>query len=515
VVGATRQPPENPMHLSAYTRGAALATFLMCSLTCSVASAQSSQQLPEFDLEHLDVNLGKGSLLIGDGSLVSHDGVSFNTVMHYQRLPLVLSDGAETIQALKHRVTLVLSGSYGVLDWLEVGVQVPLVAWQLGADLEKFGLNPLSSQGLGTPLIQGRLGLVKHSLEQPVDLSADVGLGLPLGTRSALAGDTGVRTHGRLTGGITFGLVRASMEAGVLLRPAVLLANTGTPLKPGPLAELRLAAGVTTTNPGIQGELTARTLLNLQSSQFSLEVMGGLKIPLSPGFSAFVMGGRGLSNTLGTPLFRGILGVVWLWEPPPAYESPPAYRSPTALGPSKATQAEGPSGSVEARPTQPTEMIRLGRGKQEASSGVSDNTPRIRPYQPTSQEMLVVRERIGFSQGSNKVPDVVPILDRLALRLQTEPKAFLVIEGHAFAEGTSTPDLVFSLERAQAVRDYFVGQGIPRTRLRLIGLGSDLPTIDSPITDEERQLNRRVEVLMVRPLPDKLEKPVAPPTPSP
>ena len=56
--------------------------------------------------------------------------------------------------------------------------------------------------------------------------------------------------------------------------------------------------------------------------------------------------------------------------------------------------------------------------------------------------------------------------------------------------------MIMSLRRAQAVRRYLIAQGIPATRVRT-QFGSDWPVSARPATEQERQLNRRAEVLVL------------------
>ncbi|MGZ3460270.1 MAG: OmpA family protein, partial [Archangium sp.] len=44
-------------------------------------------------------------------------------------------------------------------------------------------------------------------------------------------------------------------------------------------------------------------------------------------------------------------------------------------------------------------------------------------------------------------------------------------------------------------------QGIPATRVRIRGFGSDWPVSARPATEQERQLNRRAEVLVITDAP--------------
>ncbi|MFE8598412.1 OmpA family protein [Archangium violaceum] len=460
-------------------------------LACSVSSAQSAEQSLSFDLERLETNVGRGTLLVGNGELMVPGGLSISLLGHYQRLPLVLSDGAQELQVVQDRATALLAASYGVLPWLELSAQVPFVLWQQGDDPSGAGLGPLSAQGLGTPVLQARLGLLSRRHRQPVDLSADLGVGLPVGTGLALAGDAGPRFHARMVAGTTLGWLHPSLEAGVLFRPTVRLGGAGVNTKAS--SEIRLGAALATTGKGLRGELAFRTTL---TPQVSMELLGGVRFPLLVGLDAFVLGGPGLGGALGTPRFRVLAGVAFRSEPPPKLsfidenadrEFQLALATPTP-----------PPGEAPVRPVGTWELNALTRSDaQEPSAGGAAHEP-PRPYQPGPQEKLVLRGAVPFAQGSSELPGVVPLLDQAVLRLlEQTSKGLVIVEGHADTESTDTSNMIISLRRAQAVRRYLIDQGVPATRVRIRGFGSDWQVSPKPATEQERQLNRRAEVLVL------------------
>ncbi|HEX8821091.1 MAG TPA: OmpA family protein [Archangium sp.] len=463
-------------------------------LACSLASAQSTEQLPGFDLERLDTNVGRGTLLVGNGELLVPGGLSISLLGHYQSMPLVLSDGEQKLQVVRDRATAQLSASYGVLPWLELGARVPFVLWQQGDDPAEAGLARLAAQGLGTPVLQARLGLLSRRHRQPVDLSADLGVGLPVGTGTALAGDAGPRFHARMVVGTTLGWLQPSLEAGVLFRPAILLDTSASIAKPGADSEVRVGAALATAGKGLRGELGLRATLAQQ--QVSMELLGGVRFPLLVGLDAFVQGGPGIGGAPGTPRFRMLAGVTFRSEPPPklSFLDEHADRD---LQLALATPTPPPQDN-RIRPASTWELNSLTRDDAEGTS--ADGTPREapRPYQPGLQERLVLRGEIHFTQGSAELQGVVPLLDQTVLRLSELPKGgTLIIEGHADTEGTDTSNRIMSLRRAQAVRRYLIDQGVPAARMRIRGFGSDWPVSARPATDQEHQLNRRVELLLV------------------
>jgi outer membrane protein OmpA-like peptidoglycan-associated protein len=83
-------------------------------------------------------------------------------------------------------------------------------------------------------------------------------------------------------------------------------------------------------------------------------------------------------------------------------------------------------------------------------------------------------------------------LDRLILILSDNPEMKIEISGHTDSSGSQVVNARLSTERARAVVDYLIKNGIEASRLTYRGYGSDQPVADNA-TGEGRALNRRVE----------------------
>ncbi len=72
----------------------------------------------------------------------------------------------------------------------------------------------------------------------------------------------------------------------------------------------------------------------------------------------------------------------------------------------------------------------------------------------------------------------------------------LTIEGHADIRGSESYNMILGVKRANAVKDYLVNLGIPRTRLDIVSYGNTLVLCD--VDDERRchQFNRRADLLL-------------------
>jgi len=83
-------------------------------------------------------------------------------------------------------------------------------------------------------------------------------------------------------------------------------------------------------------------------------------------------------------------------------------------------------------------------------------------------------------------------LTDLTLLMHKNPKIYLLIQGHASAEGTASYNLSLSARRAKAVQNFFISRGINKGRLIIDFYGEDTP-LNKNATEQERADNRRVE----------------------
>jgi outer membrane protein OmpA-like peptidoglycan-associated protein len=71
----------------------------------------------------------------------------------------------------------------------------------------------------------------------------------------------------------------------------------------------------------------------------------------------------------------------------------------------------------------------------------------------------------------------------------------IVIEGHTDSRGSSGYNDSLSQKRAEAVKQYLVGQGVPADMLEAVGKGEQAPIADNS-SPEGRANNRRVEIVI-------------------
>ena len=93
-------------------------------------------------------------------------------------------------------------------------------------------------------------------------------------------------------------------------------------------------------------------------------------------------------------------------------------------------------------------------------------------------------------------PEGIAVLNDAAALLKTNDRVVVEIAGHTDSVGSEEYNQGLSERRANTVRDYLVGQGITATRLTARGYG-ELQPVATNDTDEGRQLNRRVEMIVL------------------
>jgi OOP family OmpA-OmpF porin len=102
---------------------------------------------------------------------------------------------------------------------------------------------------------------------------------------------------------------------------------------------------------------------------------------------------------------------------------------------------------------------------------------------------------INFDTGKSAIkPESMPIVEQIAALMKAHTDLKLSIEGHTDNVGTAASNKTLSEQRAKAVLDAVVKQGIAVNRITAIGWGQDKPVADNR-TEEGRAKNRRVEIV--------------------
>lgn len=141
------------------------------------------------------------------------------------------------------------------------------------------------------------------------------------------------------------------------------------------------------------------------------------------------------------------------------------------------------------------EQRRLEEARQQAERARSE----LRQMEAIREEqgrLVINLSGVLFETGGDQLnPLALNRLDTVARALKAYPDRIIVVEGHTDAQGSDESNRALSQRRADAVREYLEGRGVPPEQIRSVGKGESEP-IASNDTAEGRANNRRVEIVV-------------------
>jgi outer membrane protein OmpA-like peptidoglycan-associated protein len=102
-------------------------------------------------------------------------------------------------------------------------------------------------------------------------------------------------------------------------------------------------------------------------------------------------------------------------------------------------------------------------------------------------------------------PQFNGVLDKVAQTLVEYDQTIVQVAGHTDSTGSHAYNMKLSQQRADSVKSYLTGRGVPAKRLVTVGAGPDYPVADNS-TAEGRAENRRVEITIVPVTEENLQK---------
>lgn len=110
--------------------------------------------------------------------------------------------------------------------------------------------------------------------------------------------------------------------------------------------------------------------------------------------------------------------------------------------------------------------------------------------------IITVPGEVLFEVGEYELrPVAKQRLSKVAQVLLQDKERKIVVEGHTDAQGSEEMNQQLSQNRAQAVREYFISQGIAADRIEAVGRGEGDPLAPNE-TPTGRATNRRVEIIV-------------------
>lgn len=128
-------------------------------------------------------------------------------------------------------------------------------------------------------------------------------------------------------------------------------------------------------------------------------------------------------------------------------------------------------------------------------------------YKEIHKDLYLVPIEIGQVVRLNNVffdfdkynlrPESFVELDRVVKLLKENPAIEIEMSAHTDSRGSDDYNFTLSDNRARSVREYILSKGIAAARITSKGYGETLPVVPND-TDENRQLNRRVEFKILK-----------------
>ncbi len=268
--------------------------LVVCLLTAQVAVAQVAAS----DVEQVWLDPGgRGSLQVGNGQTLKPLDFRVGASLFYTRDNLRAQGSA----LLSDRIGFQVFGALGITDWLEIGANVPVLAYQGGSA-------DVASGGLGNPWLHVKVAVLDW--HHPVSLAIDLGAGVPVGTGPAL-GNGGFEFAPKVQVGRVFDAFQVGGEVGLLLRGN---ANYGTAgdVVGSQVWLAGMVTGVSTSGP--RGEFTLRVVAPLNGGGAGAESLLGLRWPLGD-VELFGAAGPGFFGGPATPSIRAYLGAAFANTP--------------------------------------------------------------------------------------------------------------------------------------------------------------------------------------------------------
>jgi outer membrane protein OmpA-like peptidoglycan-associated protein len=144
-----------------------------------------------------------------------------------------------------------------------------------------------------------------------------------------------------------------------------------------------------------------------------------------------------------------------------------------------------------------TEQAARAQAEQTAQEAVQSLSQLAKVRLEPQRMVITLTGQVLFPFGKAALlPSARTRLDQVATALKTQPRdTTIVVNGYTDSIGDPAKNQELSRQRAEAVRDYLVAQGVAPDRIQAFGYGAENP-IANNTTPEGRADNRRVEIVL-------------------
>ena len=435
----------------------------------------------------------------GSGLHPHEDRWEVGAFVNYARNTLVAVDGGRVTRSfISGRMGVDVFASATLVDWLGIGLAVPVFLLQTGDASPSFG-------GLGDVRLVPKIRFLD-------DRAGPFGLGLGLEVRAPThigdyAGGTRMPVFApKLILDHRFGAVRLGTNLGVLVRERTTFYNVTAGSEFTYAADLgyRFGGRSGKVELGVEGNGALgfeKGASNVASAP--LEVLPYLKIDPSDEWQIDGGLGVGVIPGYGTPLVRFFVGLRFH---PVAHDADhDGVPDDRDLCMNEAEDRDGVE-DMDGCPEEDADTDGVPDkddkcpGQKETINGFEDEDgcPDEGPAKVIIENgQITIIEAVRFRSGSADIdPDSNSILNQVALVMKAHPEIKRIrVEGHTDETGTHDQNVYLSRARAQRVREYLISRGVRSDRLTADGFGPDRPIVQGN-DDAARARNRRVEFVV-------------------
>ena len=452
---------------------------------------------------------------------LSHLSVAGGPYFSYSLNPLTLvPEGGDLgrISLVGNRLQLDAMASVGLFDWVEVGVDMPLILAQGGQNLEVIGTEgSVESFVLGDLRLTGKVavpGLRRPAEGKGFGAALTMNVSFPTGAQEAFAGDGELTWAPGLVLDYRFGNgILLALNGGFWKRPDRVFAgaSVGDMMPFGVGTEVPIVRGSGITAVGLVHGAVGLEKLPDEPRQVPAELLIGLRWYSSTGLTFTFGGGAGCGCSLASPTLSLFTSIIWVpaktreWEALERFKEPPEPVAPPPPpvdpdgdsvigGGDLCPDVAGPVGNAGCPDTDKdgdAVVDRLDKCPDEpAGSRGRDGCPLAR----RSGNKIVILEQVNFATDQDVIlSESFPILEEVARVMNENPEVDrILVEGHTDSRASDAYNLELSRRRAASVVRFLIESGVAAERLCSPGFGRSRPLADNA-TEEGMALNRRVE----------------------
>lgn len=235
--------------------------------------------------------------------------------------------------------------------------------------------------------------------------------------------------------------------------------------------------GVANVGAGIRRMFGDRRAFRIETT--SQIGSGGPAFSIGMGMSLFVGGSPRIVKSLPRP-------------PDRVRTEPPVTAAPPRTVPSRVTPAPPPAPRTTPQQT-PVRVIPQ-PAPVPAPAPITTTPPKPEPNLAGTVLLTIDGTHVDFNK-TNWRDDVEPLLDGLAVDLVSDAgeRTKVSVEAHTDNIGSRAGNIALGLDRAKAVREFLINQGISADRITVSSVGGDNPIVPNN-TSLGRQRNRRIVI---------------------